>query len=107
MGLETDTEGVKGPLWRPGDGVRAFFSASSTWIRDHRASSVFWLAAGALITWATEALVSPNHGLLRFSLSLAAILFLGVTLPRLLWMRAQLQRPYEVRPRRRETGSWW
>jgi hypothetical protein len=98
---------VKGPLWKPGDGLLAFVKAQQVWVRDHPVSQAWWLAAATLGYWPVSSLVRSTHGP-YFWLWLAPVLFFGVTLPRLLWFRTRLQRPYRVRPPREETtGSWW
>jgi len=92
----SDSGELKGPLWKPGNGSWAFLKAQQVWLRDHPTFRAWWLAAAALGFWGTESLARSTHGL-GFWVWYGPVLFLTVTVPRELWFRARLQRPYRVR----------
>lgn len=87
---------LKGPLWKPGNGFWAFLRAQNVWLRDHPVFRLWWLVVALLGFWAYKYLTRSAHGL-GFWLWLGPVLFLGVTVPRLLWFRVRLQRPYQVK----------
>jgi len=95
----------KGPLWKPGDGLRSFTRAERAWVMDHPTFRLL-LALTATVGTAVSDLLSRHiQGLDRWVVVALIPATLGVFIQ--LWLRGQLQRPYTLSPVRQPSRSWW
>lgn len=100
-----DASTEKGPLWKPGDGLRSFTQAERTWVMDHPTFRLLMVLIATVGTAVSDLLSRLFQGRALWVVMAMIPATVGVLLQ--LWLRAQLQRPCMQRPLRQPSRSWW